>query len=394
MTRITRRVFQIMTADGCKGVPLVKKILYCASSWVHIKNFHLPYIEALEKQGNQVDIAVGGAHSDTGNKSVVYTPFKKEILSLSNIAAVFKIRKLIIENEYDIISTHTVLASGICRLAVMLMRKKRPAVINTSHGYFFWKGCGRLRYIVYYGIERILKNVTDCIMTMNKEDFDHAKRLIKRGGKVVPIPGMGVDVERFRPPYEGEKEKIRLKMGISGSDFILLYAAEFSKRKNHFDLITAMSKITQSEPNIKLYLAGSGVTLNECQIMSDRLGLSDHIIYLNWRDDLDVIIRACDLAVSSSLSEGLPFNILEAMASSLPVVASGIRGHTDLINEGINGYIFQAGNIDEMIEKILGIYHLSDRGRGMGRNGVNTAKYFCFENAFTQIMSVYDEYLN
>ena len=114
----------------------MRKILYCASTLSHIRNFHLPYLKAFHDQGYEVWVAANEEDSIPYADRVVALPFAKSLISLQNIKAIFLARKILKEQHFELISTHTALASAVVRAAVLLLRK-RPKVFCTVHGYLF-----------------------------------------------------------------------------------------------------------------------------------------------------------------------------------------------------------------------------------------------------------------
>jgi glycosyltransferase EpsD len=95
---------------------------------------------------------------------------------------------------------------------------------------------------------------------MNHEDTAAARKLVRPGGSVVRVPGMGVDESRFHPASEEEKRHARLELSLPDNAFVLVYAAEFSRRKNHIELIHTMPEILKAVPEAVLLLCGTGVT--------------------------------------------------------------------------------------------------------------------------------------
>ena len=106
------------------------KILITASTMVHIKNFHLPYIEKFKENGDEVYVLANGEGADFN------VPFEKKTLSFKNLALISKIRKILKQEQFDVIYLHTTLAAFYVRLALKGLKKK-PYVINTVHGYLF-----------------------------------------------------------------------------------------------------------------------------------------------------------------------------------------------------------------------------------------------------------------
>lgn len=312
-----------------------KKVLFCASTLSHLINFHLPYLRDFRVWGYQVWTAAGSGNA----RAVPYAdrqvdvPFRKRIFSPWNILAIFRLRRLLMEEGFDCISTHTTLASAVVRAAVLLMpKKRRPKVYCICHGYLFHEGDGLKKWL-YLLPEKICAPVTDVLMVMNREDGEIAKKHHLAGGRLMFVRGMGLDMSRFRVTTGTDWYLGRQALGIEPEEYVLIYAAEFSKRKNQGDLIRAFAKAAEKRPRMRLLLAGSGGMLEECKALVEGLGLGERVTFLGYVEGMEKIYPLCDVAVSSSRIEGLPFNIMEAMACELPVIASKIKGHTDLLGD-------------------------------------------------------------
>lgn len=382
--------------DPFAGKTARKKILFTASTMSHIENFHRPYLNAFEEMGWEVD--------------AVALPVSKSFFSLKNISAINYTRKLLKEGGYDVISSHATLAGIVTRLGVMLAGKvnlsKRCSipghqlkVFHTAHGYLFHDDKS-LKKWAYLLPEIICSKVTDVLMVMNHEDLDIARKykLCRNPENIHYINGMGIDLSRFQTadgkPLQCTKEQ-KESFGIDENDFVFVYAAEFSKRKNHELLLRgfaeAVKQIEQSEDkvvgdasaqdensssgthtdntavvnqkeeicrkrNLKLVLAGDGALYEEMKTLAANLRIRDRVVFLGYIKNVHELYHCCDAAVSTSKIEGLPFNIMEAMACGLPVVASDIKGHRELVVHGVNGLMFESDNQAQMKDTLIHIY--------------------------------------
>ncbi len=310
----------------------MQKILYCASTASHILNFHLPYLQFFKEQGWQVDVAVPEKAEIPYADNVIELPMEKSLLAVGNLRAVQITKQLLADNEYELISTHTALAGAIIRLAVKLLGKqmKQGKIVHTSHGYFFSWESDPAGWS-YLWAEKLLAPVTDVLMVMNRADYGLAVRH-KLCRNIVPIPGMGIDLAKFSRVGKEDKKSLKLKAGFNPDDFLLVYAAEMSKRKNQGELIRAFALAAAQEPSLKLVLAGEGALKDQYQEMAHECGFGERILFPGQVSAMVNLYEMCDAAVSTSRSEGLPFNVMEAMACGLPVIASRIKGHTDLLS--------------------------------------------------------------
>lgn len=348
---------------------MVRKMLFCATVDYHFKAFHLPYMKWFKEQGWQVDIAA------SGNIDLPYTdtkyniPIKRSPFSLDNIKAYNQLKKIIKENNYDIIHCHTPLGGALARLAASGVRRTGTKVIYTAHGFHFCEGAPLMNWLIYYPIEKYLSRHTDSLITINQEDFYLATRKRFKAKEIKLIHGVGVDTEQFKPVDEKTKASLRESFGYQADDFLLFNAAEFNKNKNQQYLIHSLALIKDDIPRAKLLLAGEGDLLVECQKLSQELGVNHMVDFLGFRKDIEQLLKASDVAVASSFREGLPVNIMEAMATGLPIVSVDNRGHRDLVDDQVNGLMISTFDpllFAEQLKTLANDLELRER---LGRSG-------------------------
>lgn len=362
----------------------MKKILFAASTLSHIRNFHLPYLEEFHRLGYEVWVATNSEEPVVYADHVVALPFAKKLLSRRNIKAIFMARKLFREQKFDLISTHTALASAVLRAAVLLL-PSRPKVFCTVHGYLFHESDG-LRKWIYLIPEKICSHVTDVLMVMNHEDYDIAQKHGLYAGELHYISGMGIRLGEFKPAAPEERLFLRKKLKLSEDDFVYVYAAEFSERKNQAILIHAFAEVSRENSHMKLLLAGDGVLLEECRNLARRLHADDRILFPGHVDAMRELYSACNACVSVSRIEGLPFNVMEALACGLPVIASDIKGHRELVANGKNGVLFPAGDFKALKCGLLAVYE--NPGNFVGQCDLSP---FDLETVRPQIIRIYRE---
>lgn len=304
------------------------------------------------EQGWEVHVAASGNIQLPYVNKKYDIPIERSPFKLQNYHAYKKLASVIDKNKYSIIHCHTPMGGVIARLAAKTARREGTKVIYTAHGFHFCKGAPLINWFVYYPIEKMLAHYTDCLITINKEDYNRAVKHRFQAGSIEHIHGIGVDTEQFRPITETHKQSLKDKSGYKPDDFLMLYAAEFNKNKNQQFLIQSLSLLKNEVPNAKLLLAGNGPLMEDCKNLAFRLGVTEMVHFLGYRNDISSLLPMCDLAVASSLREGLPVNIMEAMACALPVIATDNRGHRELILNNENGWIVSHDNIVEMSNKI------------------------------------------
>lgn len=366
----------------------MKKVLFCASTVSHIENFHLPYIREFKNRGWEVDVAVDRQDNIQDARRVIAFNFKKNIFSRNNIKAIFEIRKLIKQEKYDIISMHTTLASVIVRLGIMFLNHK-PKIIYTCHGYLFQKDKS-IKSKIYLGIEKICALVTDTLLVMNMEDLETAYQYKLYKNEVYYIRGMGIQIEKFKPIDKQKKYELRIEKGFSEFDIIYIYVAEFSKRKNHRLLLTAIKGIIDKMPNAKFILVGNGVLFEEMKLLVNHLSLDKQVIFTGYTNEVVQLYQISDIGISSSYVEGLPFNIMEAMASGLAILASNIKGHKELVEHGKNGYRYELNNIEELQHQILTIYKDDELRQKFSKESLKKIEKFNLKDVLYENMEIYE----
>ena len=344
----------------------MKKVLFTATVDSHILQFHLPFLKLFKDNGYEVHVATNG------NEKIPYCDIKHVIsferspYRINNLKAIKELKKIINEEKFDIIHTHTPMGSVVTRLAARNARKKyHTRVIYTAHGFHFYKGAPLLNWLLFYPVEKYLAKYTDTLITINKEDYELAKKKFsKRCHDIEYVPGVGIDSKKFDIKMtDKEKHELRKSLGLKDDDFVMIYPAELSKRKGQIWLINSITNLLKEYKDMHLLLPGKDSLNGACQKLVNQIGLNNQIHFLGYRKDIPQLLKISNMAVSAAKQEGLPVNLMEAMYVGLPIVATDCRGNRDLIKNGENGYIIELGNSSHYVESIIAaksIQHQSD----------------------------------
>ena len=362
-----------------------KKILYAASTRSHLLHFHQPYLRALHEDGWTVHAAFGGPSEDVPwADRTIPLPFEKRMTSPANFRSTALVRKLIQQEEYDAIIVHTSLAAFFIRLALLGL-KKRPVVINMVHGYLFDHRTNPLKRMLLLGAEQLTAPVTDLLLTMNAWDHETAVRH-RLGRQILHIPGVGVDFSRLDCHRQSARAQIRQQLNLSDDAFVLLYPAEFSTRKSQHVLLRALTLLPA---NFVLVLPGSGALLEECKELAVSLGVAQQTIFPGYVTNMAPWYAAADCAVSASRSEGLPFNVMEAMYCALPVVASDVKGHCDLVSHEQNGLLYPYGDWSACAQQLLYLSRHPYLAQTLAKQAQQDVALYGLEQVFPQVMDAY-----
>lgn len=371
------------------------KILFVATVRSHIGQFHMPFIRELKARGVEVHAAFKDNSADkpgldlSAIDKTFEVPFERQPLRPNNIKAYRELKKIIDGNGYDAVHCHTPMGAVITRLAAKSARKKGTKVIYTAHGFHFFKGASIKNWMLFYPVEKYLSKYTDCLITINSEDCELAHKKKFRAGKIYKVHGVGVELDKFKAVDADEKARLRAEYGYDGDTFIMIYPADLSVRKNQPMLFDALQKIAEKNKNVKLLLPGQPIRLEEYKRMVSEHGIADNVEFLGYRRDINNLVGLSDLSVASSFQEGLPINIIEAMAMGNAIVATDVRGNNDAVEDGVNGYLVPVGDSDLMAEKILELMNDREKLRTFGENGLDMVKDFSTENVNREMLTIY-----
>lgn len=372
------------------GLIVKKKVLFTATVDSHILQFHLPYLKYFKENGYEVHVTTNGKEEIPYCDVKHIICFERKPFRINNLKAIKELKKIINKEKYEIIHTHTPMGSVITRIASKKTRKEnKTRVIYTAHGFHFYKGAPILNWIIYYPIEKYLLKYTDTLITINEEDYNFAKnKFSKRCKDIKYVQGVGIDKNKFNFNIsEEEKINLRQKLGLKKEDFVIIYVARLDKNKNQKLIINIMKKLLTNKKNIHLLLVGEDEINGAYQKKAKNLLKNIH--FLGFRKDIPYLMKISDLAISCSFREGLPVNIMEAMVSKVPIVASNCRGNRDLIKDGVNGYLVPLNNSKDFAEKINTLYENKKLREEFRENNEKYIEKYKLDNVLELMKKIY-----
>lgn len=370
----------------------VKKVLFIATVVkTHINVFHLPYIKMFKEKGYETFVAAKNDY-ETKMPDIPYCdnyvdiPFARSPFGIQNIKAYKELKALIDNNDFDIIHCNTPVGGVIGRIAANKTRKQKGTkVVYIAHGFHFFRGGSKLAWLMFYPIEKILAHITDILITINQEDYNIALSKFK-AKETIYVRGIGVDLDKCEN-CTPDKKKIRSKLGLNDGDILITSIGELIKRKNHKTVINAISILNNSK--IHYAILGSGKIENELKELVNSLGLNNNVHFLGFCDNVYEILKSSDIFCFPSRQEGLPVALMEAMASSLPVVASKVRGNTDLIIQNKGGLLFNPNDVKGFASGIKTLIDNEDLCRKMGKYNKERVKKYALKTVKEQFVDIY-----
>ncbi len=373
----------------------MKRILLTCTDLMAVQ-FFTEHIKFWHENSYCVDLAcspVGGRVGELveffggiENGSIKTVDLNRSPFKMSNLKGLLQLIKIAKKEHYDNVVTNEPVMGLLTRLA--FANKKGTKVTYIAHGFHFYKGGPKLNNLIYKAIEGFAAHFTDILVTINKEDFEAAKKFrLKKNGTVYHIPGIGVSTSRF---YKSSKEdcvEIRKELGLSGDDFVVVVIGELNDNKNQETIIRAIASLKDECPGLKALFLGQGEKTEYLENLCNELNVDDRIQFLGYRHDVSRVLSVCNLGVSASIREGLGVNIIEEMASGLPIVASENRGHRDIMTED-SGILVQATSFDAFAEAIQSFYKSPEKCEIVSKNNFELCKQFDVEAVKPLLLSI------
>jgi len=274
---------------------------------------------------------------EPSDKQPILIPeLQREISLRKDLKAFIRILKILLKEKPDIVHTHTAKAGSIARITVVLynlFNKEKVRMIHTFHGHVFKGYFNRLQSILFVWVERFLAKATDVIISISKTQKRELleKYNIANKEKIKTIP-LGFDFDPFHENniYKGQ---FRRSLGIYDDTILVGIIGRLVPIKNHimfFDSIKMFLEHYQ-EVNVKFIVIGDGELRNKLEVYCKEIGISNYVRFCGWIRDVPSVYADLDILVLTSINEGTPVSIIEAMASYVPVISTDAGGVQDLL---------------------------------------------------------------
>jgi GT2 family glycosyltransferase/glycosyltransferase involved in cell wall biosynthesis len=274
--------------------------------------------------------------ADSSAKPIIIRELQREISLAMDIKAFLKILKILQQEDPDIVHTHTAKAGTSARIAVVLynsFRGKNIQMVHTFHGHVFEGYFSPVKSLMFIWIERLLAMWTDMIVSISKtqkQDLSEKFR-IAPAAKIRTIP-LGFDLKPFLES-NALKGRLRSSLGVSDDTLLVGIVGRLVPVKRHELFFDAAKIFLEEHPGIKVQfvVVGDGELRGSLDGYVRQKVLSAYVRFCGWRRDLPEVYADLDILTLTSVNEGTPVSIIEAMAASTPVIATDAGGVFDLL---------------------------------------------------------------
>ncbi len=291
-----------------------------------------------------------------------YETFTIPMRGEADLLAIYKIRRLIKKNRYDIIHSHTSHAHTLAFFAsigtgALRLVTRRVDFSILRHSFLKLSGI-KYRFMAdyYVAISCKIKDV------LTADGINPARIFVAHSG---------VDLNRFE---NGDCGHLISEFNVKKNEKIVINVAHLAEHKGQRYFIQAMPGVIDKIPDARFFIIGGGELLDEFKSMADSLGLNKKLVFTGFREDVGAFYKLADLFVMSSTEEGLGTAVLDALALGKPVVATMAGGIPEAIKNGVTGKLVPTRDPQALADGIVDILINSGEGYKMAEQGKSLVK--------------------
>jgi len=291
---------------------------------------------------------------------------------------------------FNIVHFHGTRAAMLGRMAAILTLHK-PKIVYTVHGFHLIHSPNPLKRIPLLLVERLLNRFTDVIICVSHSDRKNLiQRKLAKEDKIKVIWN-GIDIKRFQKVKVNRYIK-KKEFNLPPDAFVITMIGRLHPQKDHQTLLTAFQQVASELPNAYLLIVGEGPLRAKLEQYTQSLGIEGRVKFTGLRRDIPAILAITDVFVLSTLWEGLPIVLLEAMAAAKPVIASDVDGNREVVVNEETGLLVPPGNPEALAQTIIRLAKEPQKAKEMGQKGLERAKrHFSMELMCQQIANLYTE---
>ena len=273
----------------------------------------------------------------------------RSILPWGDIIALVKIWRILRAERPAVVHTHSSKAGIVGRWAAWLARV--PVIVHTIHGFGF---NDRQRFPVrwlFIFVEWLTAFITDTLVVVTDEDRKKGISLHIGTNEKYTVIRSGIDTNVYKTTVV-VKDEVLKELNIPVSSKVITTIGPFKPQKNLADFIRVAAIVSSRRTDCVFLIVGDGEQRAILEDMVRRAGVAVTVRFLGWRTDIIRILAITDVFVMTSLWEGLPRSILEAMCRGVPVVANAVDGVREIVRDGVTGYLIEPFHVKEMADKL------------------------------------------
>lgn len=289
------------------------------------------------------------ARADKSIRAVFLDSLVHPVSPLWDLIALLELRQLFAKERPDVVHTHSSKAGILARIAAALAGV--PVIVHTYHGFGFHDRQNFVVKRLYVFLERLCARFTTRLVFVSRANAVYAERNgIGRAAGATVIRS-GVRLADFPAPVDAAA--LKMSAGIGRHKTLVVSIGNLKPQKNAGDFVAAAAKAAAAVPDARFVFLGDGPQKTALQAKAFALGLGGSLQFLGWRRDGARWLAAADVFAMTSLWEGLPRALVEAMKTGLPSVCYATDGVVDVLRDGENGFLVPAGDVDAFADRLV-----------------------------------------
>jgi glycosyltransferase involved in cell wall biosynthesis len=316
---------------------------------------------------------------------------QRELSPRRDAEAIREVGRVIRTQRPDVLHTHTAKAGGVGRVAALLARSRRPAVVvHTYHGHVLHGYFGRTKETFYRRLERALGRRTSRLVAVSPEVRDDLVALgVAPASRFEVIP-YGFDLSTRVGGDGGARERIRAELGAGAETFVVGWVGRLTAIKRPLDLVRVLAALVERGADALLCVVGDGPDRQDVERLARKLGVEDRCRLVGFQTELPPWYAAFDVLCLTSANEGTPVAAIEALAAGKPVVATRAGGTETVVDDGVSGYLVPVGDVDALVDRLAELAANPDQRAQMGSRGAElTRERFGLERMVDDVERLY-----
>jgi glycosyltransferase involved in cell wall biosynthesis len=294
----------------------------------------------------------------------------REISPLRDLLATIRLARLIRKERPQILHTHTAKAGTVGRVAARLAGSRRPPiVVHTFHGHVLRGYFGPVRTLLFRLLERWLAAGTTALIAVSPQVRDDLVALGVAPRERFVVIRLGIELDERVTPEQNGRAESRRYLGIPGDRFAVGWIGRMTAVKRTDDVLIAFKSLRDGGVDAVLCMVGDGPDRLQLEQRAHELGVARDTVFLGYQEDVAPFYAAFDALVLPSGNEGTPVTVIEALAAERPVVATRVGGVPDVVRDGEDGFLVEAGATDDLADRLGRLARDPALRARMGRKG-------------------------
>lgn len=344
------------------GGPAIHTILL--TSYLNNERYKSTLVKGKEGtgEGDMLSLAM-----DKGVEPIFIPEMQREISPVKDCIALWRLYRLMKTERPDIVHTHTAKAGTIGRVAAWLAGV--PVILHTFHGHVLEGYFGRFKTWMFILIERVMTLISTRVITLSEGLKKELVGLRIAPEEKIEVVHLGLELKKFIK-VDTLRDRFKRSINLPADCLLVGIIGRLVPIKGHRYFLEAVKEIQErGQKKVKFIIIGDGELRDELEGYTRELGIEESVIFTGFRSDLPEIYADLDIVALSSLNEGTPVSLIEAMASARPVVATRVGGVVDLVEDGRTGSLVEPADSTGLAQRILELLKDETKRKAMGEEG-------------------------